>query len=290
MGPGNEVDLSDARLVAYLDGELSASEQQMVSEALMHDGAARDRLGALKRGGQELNAAFDVLLRAAPERRLATMYADVIADPAAARAALDAKRQSAPGNDNVVPLRPKAKPSGPSFWQMAAAAAILIFVFGGGLYTGGYFEPRPQVAENQLPGWREAAARYVALFSKDTLSGMPTDPQQRQTNLALVETALGLQLTGDRIAQAELEFQGTQLLRFQDKPLAQISYLHNGTTPVALCIIKSANPAPKPPEVETRQGMNIVHWVTNGYGFMVIGGVPQDELSRIAQGFQAKLS
>jgi anti-sigma factor RsiW len=37
-------------------------------------------------------------------------------------------------------------------------------------------------------------------------------------------------------------------------------------------------------------GLNIVHWVADGYGFMVIGDVPEADLDRIAQTFQAQFS
>lgn len=291
MGPGSEVDLSDEKLVAYIDGELDASEQQMMAEALMHNAEARDRLGLLKQGGRDFRAAFDILLKAAPEDGLQAIYADVLAGKASPKAN-GRSNASLGGGENVVPLSARRGGAGTSFWQMAAAAAILAFVFAGGMLAGGFFDkPATVVVEapsSGKPGWREAAARYVALFSKETLAGMPADPGQRQANLQSVETALGLKLEGERIAMPNLEFHGTQLLSFDGKPLAQIAYLH-GDTPLALCIVRTANPA-HAPATETRHGLNIVHWIANGYGFMVIGGVPGEDLSKIAQEFQARLS
>lgn len=285
MGPGSEVDLSDEKLVAYIDGELDASEQQLVAEALMHNAPARDRLGLLKQGGRDFRMAFDTLLKAAPEERLNGIYADVLSGKVTSRA-----HDFAGGADNVVPLRGKGRSGGAGFWRMAAAAAILLFVFAGGMLTGGAFrQPGTDIAEAPgKPGWREAAARYVALFSKDTLAGLPSDPGQRQANLHSVETALGLKLEGETIAMATLEFQGTQLLSLDGKPLAQIAYLH-GDTPVALCITRTQNQS-APAASEVRHGLNIVHWVANGYGYMVIGAVPGADLSRIAREFQARLS
>lgn len=286
MGPGSEVDLSDEKLVAYIDGELDASEQQMVAEALMHNAPARDRLGLLKQGGRDFRMAFDMLLKAAPEDRLHAMYADVLTGKVTGK-----PNGIGGGADNVVPLRGKQRSGGGAFWQMAAAAAILAFVFAGGMFAGGFFNaPQTVVVEAPAgkPGWREAAARYVALFSKDTLAGLPSDPGQRQANLHSVENALGLKLEGERIAMPDLEFQGTQLLSLEGKPLAQIAYLH-GDTPVALCITRTPVQS-APAASEVRHGLNIVHWVANGYGFMVIGGLPGQDLDRIAKEFQARLS
>jgi anti-sigma factor RsiW len=290
MGPGYEVDLSDEKLVAYIDGELDASEQQVMAEALMHNADARDRLDLLKQGGRNFSDAFDFLLNAAPEARLQAIYADALAGKTSASS--NGRSTDPRGGENVVSLSARRRTVGTSLWQMAAAAAILAFVFAGGMLAGGFFKgPQTVLVEapsDGKPGWREAAARYVALFSKETLAGMPADPSQRHANLQSVETALGIKLEGERIAMPNLEFHGTQLLNFDGKPLAQIAYLH-GDTPLALCIIRTANPS-HAPATETRHGLNVVHWIANGYGFMVIGGVPGEDLNKIAQEFQARLS
>jgi anti-sigma factor RsiW len=290
MSPSDQVDLSNEKLVAYIDGELPGDEQQLVAEALMYDGEARERLAMLKAGGRPFGEAFDLLLEAAPDDKLQGMLAELMARRQAGAASTETPPEADGGEDNVVSFRPRNAPvpQRTPLWRMAAAAAILAFVFTGGLATGGFFSEPVQVGEETV-GWREAAARYVALFSKETLEGMPADPAERQTNLQRVETALGLQLPEDRISAPELTFQGTQLLKLKDKPLAQISYLHEGTTPVALCIIPSANPEAALSS-ESRQGMNVVHWVEGGYGFMVIGDVPDEELSRIAETFRGRFS
>jgi len=290
MSPAQDMDLSNETLVAYIDGELSADEQARVAEALRHDDEAQERLDLLKRGGRAFDEAFDGLLAAAPERQLQAMFSDLVAKKTAARpggGALD--QEAGAADETVVPLRrPQRTRSRPPLWQMAAAAAILVFVFAGGMVTGGLFGPPAQVGEEQV-GWREAAARYVALFSAETLAGFPDDPGQRQANLQKIETALGLPLSDERISNPQLAFKGTQLLQLRDKPLAQISYLHDGRTPVALCIIRSGKD-PAAPDTEQRQGLNVVHWIAEGYGFMVIGDVPEPELRQISEEFRQRFS
>ena len=78
-------------------------------------------------------------------------------------------------------------------------------------------------------------------------------------------------------------------MQLNGKPLAQISYLYGDNAPVALCIIKTANAAQAPAE-EKRHGLNIVHWVAGGYGFMVIGKVPESTLRQISDTFRARFS
>lgn len=282
MSPAGHTEISDAQLVAYIDGELSAVEYEGMAKALSHSSEARERLERLKLGGRQFGEAFDLLTKVAPDDRLQAMFADLVAkQPGASGLVGD--------GETVVPFgRRKTSPGAP-LWQYAAAAAVLALVFTGGLFAGGFFEAPSQVVADQKPGWREAAARYVALFSKDTLAGMPADSETRQLNLQRVATALGLDLSGEKIANPALAFQGTQLLQLEGKPLAQISYLYGDNAPVALCIIKTANPA-APPAEEKRHGLNVVHWVAGGYGFMVIGKVPEPALRQISDTFRARLT
>lgn len=284
MTPAYEKELSDETLVAYIDGELTASEKETVVEALSQNADARERLEMLKRGGRPFSEAFDVLLSAAPGDKLQEMFGD-LAGKTEPGSGADMHRGD---NEKVVPSRPRKQIGGIPFLRMAAAAAILALVFVGGLLTGGFFEELTQGTQ-QKPGWREAATHYVALFSKETFHSMSADQQQRQANLKQVEMALGVQLSGDRIANPELVFQGAQLLQFEGEPLAQISYLHDGQIPVALCIIRSSDP-PATPAKETRHGLNIVHWVAGEYAYMVIGNIPDEELSHIAETFHKRFS
>ncbi|WP_088345547.1 MULTISPECIES: hypothetical protein [Rhodomicrobium] len=280
MAPADHSDLSDETLVAFIDEALSPTERRRTADALSRNAEARARLERLRRGGRPFGEAFDALLQAAPEHRLHAMFADLMAKRG--------ETATVGFGGNVAPMRRRARSGGSSAWQMAAAAAVVALAFAGGLQTAGYFGTARQIAE-QKPGWREAASRYVALFSKETLEGMPRDQQARQANLQRAAQVLGLPLSDERIANPALDFQGTQILQLDGKPLAQISYLFDGRTPVALCIIRTAN-APQTAQIEERHGLNIVHWVKGGYGFMVIGDIPGPELERISRTFRAQFS
>ena len=282
MSPAGHSEISDAQLVAYIDGELSAAEYEGMAKALSHDSEARERLEKLKQGGRPFGEAFELLLDAAPDDKLRAMFAELVAKEAGPPAAVES-------GENVVSFRKRNAPASVPLWQLAAAAAVLALVFTGGLLAGGFFDPSQQQLAEQKTGWREAAARYVALFSKETLAGMPADRETRQLNLRRVAAALGLNLSDEKIANTALSFQGTQLLQLEGKPLAQISYLYGDNAPVALCIIKTASPAQAPAE-EKRHGLNVVHWVAGGYGFMVIGDVPGPALRHISDAFRAQFS
>jgi anti-sigma factor RsiW len=282
----NNKDIGDDRLVAYIDNELSPDERAVVARALEQNPELRERLEFLDTGGRPFTQAFDLLLDAAPDARLQAMFAGLI-DGAPAKPAAEE-------DENVVPFR-RAPPSvgTRSIWQIAAAASIALTVFGGGVITGAILGRDTQtqiVQEDQTTrSWMEAVAQYVSLFSDQTLAGMPADDASREANLRRVATALGIPLSREKLEFSSLDFRGTQLLQLQGKPLAQIAFQSDTGRPVAICIIKTTKPA-EAPSAERRHGLNIVHWVANGFGYMVIGDVPQDALQRISQEAMQRLS
>lgn len=287
-GPAETMNLSDEKLLAYIDGELDVSESTALSDEIERNPSARERLARLKNGGRPFAEAFDAMLAAAPDDKLQAMFAGLVAQTSGGQG------QGQADDETIVPFRQRTQPQAPQakgapLWRMAAAAVLLAAVFTGGLISGGVLNKPQQVAEAEASGWREAAARYVALFSRETLEGMPASSSERLANLTKAEKELGLKLSVSRLEDPDLDFRGTQLLTFAGKPLAQVAYLYDGQKPVALCIIATEN-ASAPLAAEKRQGLNVVHWVEGGYGYMVLGDVPEEELNRIAERFRTEFS
>jgi anti-sigma factor RsiW len=273
ISPINENEVSDVRLVAYLDGELPPADRAAVARALEQNAELRQRLEFLDSGGRPFTSAFDLLLEAAPDQRLQAMFADLLNGQAAPAAP--------PADEKVVPLRRSPSTRTRPVWQMAAAASIALTMFGVGIVAGVVLKPEPTVTVSATRDWMEAVAQYVSLFSEQTLAGMPGDSAAREAGLRRVSTALGLDISHEKLASLPaLDFRGTQLLQLEGRPLAQIAFMSDTGKPVAICIIKTPKPA-EPPSPERRHGLNLVHWVANGYGFMVIGDVPQESLRRI---------
>jgi anti-sigma factor RsiW len=346
IGPTENSEINDARLVAFLDGELSSAERTALASALEGDPELRERLDLLESGGRPFKQAFDVLLEAAPDDRLQAMFASLVRDGAASASPVPVP-QALPETDNVAPLRRSPPPASLPLWQYAAAAILALALFGGGIAVGLRWggettiiaqppQAPPETQQAQTPpqapqetqqaqtppqapqetqqaqtppqapqetqqaqapqtqtpaqrGWREAVAQYVSLFSAETLAGFPADPAAREAGLRRVASAIGLPVNEDRVSLPALDFRGTQMLQLEGKPIAQIAYLAGNGKPVALCITRSANP-PQPAAAEQRHGLNIVHWVAGGYGFMVIGDVPGDELQRISEAARARFT
>jgi anti-sigma factor RsiW len=274
ISPINENEVSDVRLVAYLDDQLPPADRAAVARALEQNAELRQRMEFLDSGGRPFSNAFDLLLEAAPDQRLQAMFAELLSG--------QATPVTPSADEKVVPLRRSPSAGMRPIWQMAAAASIALTMFGVGIVTGVVFKPEPTViAERATRNWMEAVAQYVSLFSDKTLAGMPADPAAREAGLSRVSTALGLNISREKLASLPtLDFRGTQLLQLEGKPLAQIAFMSDTGKPVAICIIKTTKPA-EAPSPERKHGLNLVHWVANGYGFMVIGDVPQESLRRI---------
>jgi anti-sigma factor RsiW len=283
ISPIDGNDMSDARLVAYIDGELSPDERTAVDRALAIRPELRERLALLDNGGRPFGEAFDLLLEAAPGDRLQAMFAG-LAD------AGPAMREST-ADDNVVPFPKRSSRRVSLMLQAAIAASVALTVFGGGIVTGVLLAPRTPIPQQTAQrNWVDAVVEYVALFTRDTLAGMPTEVAAQQIGLQRASAALGKDITPDKIAGLpQLDFKGTQLLQFDGRPIAQIAFLSETGKPVAICIIRTPKPAEAPIALR-REGLNIVHWIAGGYGYMVIGDVPADALTRISDAARARFS
>ena len=222
-GSAEHSDLRDAWLVAHLDGALDEPQTIELRLALAASPELAQRLALLERGSRDFKRAFEPLLEVAPDDKMQEMLSGLIGQSQL---------------DNVVPLRPAPKSMWQGFAGMAAAAGIAVAVFSGGVYTGWQTGETPVVQKTSI-GWRQAAAQYISLYSKQTLAGYPTNPALQSEGLQRISTALEFDLTRDKTTIDNLAFKGSQILQLNGKPLVQIAYLHKGETPVALCIIKS---------------------------------------------------
>lgn len=276
----------DEDLVAYLDGELSLAERQVIDQALSESADLRARLETLRQGDRPFREAFDTLLEQAPMDRL--LAALPSPGPSASVIATSTAPPPRPANDR----------------RAIGVAAMLLLTLGIGFAVGfGTSSDRAQTREAALlaeldeieaeleeaeelasarpapaaKGWRQAVADYQVLFTTESL----TPDQGGDDALALASARVGLPLDPATRAAAGLQFRRAQLLAFNGKPLVQLAYLGEDGVPVAFCIIASNKPEADT-QYEVRNGLGIVHWIIGGFGLMVIGDLPEDRLNRIA--------
>jgi hypothetical protein len=178
-------------------------------------------------------------------------------------------------------------------WRVLAAAVVLLAVFAGGLVTSRFIPlpgELPQISGDPAErGWRATVAYYQTLFVKETLAQTSDNAEVQAANLRAALANVGLDLSIGKVSVDPLKFKRAEVLNFKGKPLVQVAYLFNGVTPVSFCIIAGKKPA-FDVKAERREGLNIAHWRSSEYGFMVIGDVPQEELNRIARKLKQQVS
>ena len=272
-------DLSDERLVTYLDGSLVAEDRAALEAALAKDKAAREQLELLRDGDRAFRDSFDDLLSAAPADRLQDLLAKA--------EAMATHRRGTPADGGG---------GGRKWLQPAALAASLLLAVAVGYLAGRASGDGSRVAAQESQAgrtpasepsrheaWRQAVADYQVLYTRETLAGLGADRGQQDDGLARVGAQLGLELAPNAVMAPELDYKRAQVLEFGDQPLAQLAYLHEDEIPVAFCITR-LDQADQAPRAERLQGLNVVHWIKDGFAFMVIGDAPEDLLDKIGRG------
>jgi anti-sigma factor RsiW len=256
----------DATLVALLDGALPPEEAERARRQIAADPTLAARLDQLAAGGERARDAFSALPPPPPELGawLARQMADV---------------------PKVQPARRHPAWVGfPALRIAAALAAMLVAGIGIGYFAGRIAAPE-SVEEEELAGtpgeWREAVARYLTLYTADTLAGLPDDPALRDRQLAVLTSHLGVPLSAPTVAVPDLTFKRAQIFDYEGKPLGQIAYADATGEPVALCILKQ-----RLPDIglttEERHGINIVYWSKAGRGYLLAGRLPLERLETMA--------
>jgi anti-sigma factor RsiW len=257
-------DDEDARLVAFVDGELEEPARVALEERLAVDPVLRQRLTRLQEGDRPFAAAFAALLDEAPVQRLETSLAAHI------------QRQERQPTSIRDSSRAQAR------W-LGVAAAVVLFCAGVviGRYGPSWSARAPEIAspsDDHEEDWRQAVAEYMALYTRDTFA---MEPESQEQALAALGAKIGLSLTPERVALANLQFKGGQIFGFRGAPLAQFGYLDPATGPVLFCIIRDSEPDAAV-KADNRGEFASASWARSGRGYMLIGRLPVNQVSELA--------
>jgi anti-sigma factor RsiW len=277
--------VTDEDLLAYLDGMLEGDMSEYVERELIKDRALDARLELLRCGMRPFDKAYDLLLREAPKARLKQIL-KLAKDP-------PPPPVEEPKPEPIAAKVEVARSEPWGGWRKLAAGIAFLAVFSAGLITSRFVNmpgESPQLARAPaVRGWRAAVAEYQTLFVKQTLVHAGEDVQAQSENLRSALVHLGMDLSVEKVSVDPLDFKRAEVLNFKGKPLVQMAYLMHGDTPVSFCIIKGRKPV-HGLKSERREGLNIVHWRSKEYGFMVIGDVPDKELGEIARKLKQQMS
>ncbi len=266
------VGFDDKTLGAYVDGELSVDEARAIDAALGSDPGLRARIAAIREATLATRAAFALVEReAVPERLIAA----VRRHPPRRRAVALPKLDLAHLRDRRV-MAP-----------VAAAAALLIAAVIGVFASGLTDSSAPdQVAYED--SWLDQVKRSYEGYAK-------VDHAETQTRVdvdtlgsgggeqlgAWFGEHLDRQLDVPDLSTHGLLLKGGRLLIVEGRPSAQILYVTESGSPVALSVVPSIGRD----QVISAQGgedANLIYWRARNYGYALIGDLTLETMKELA--------
>jgi anti-sigma factor RsiW len=265
---------SDDRLVAYLDGELEATEQRELEAWLDSDPAARDKLAGLVESAELLRQAYDEILHEPlPDRLIAAARGETVPQSAA----------------RILPFAPRRAGARPGLrlrWRIAVpiAASLFGFLAGGGAGFLGIEKVLPlgapadstssivAAAANDL--WLDNAAGDFKLFVSAGDKALIDVPATGDSHEALqkISQSLTQQVRLPDLKPWGLSFAGARLVVADGQPAAQLVYTTDNKAigPMALIIGSSKQPDIHP-TFERREGVNMLYWRHQGRAYVLAG-------------------
>lgn len=245
---------ADELLVAYLDNQLDPQQRRSLEQRLVDEPALADRLSLLERSNLPFKQAFAPLLDEAPVQQLQDTW----------------------------PLAMPVPQRGVSRRALIAAAV--------GFLALGVAGDRAWLQASQPEdNWRGLVAQYMALYTPETLAGFDSSPVLLASQLQHTGERLGIALPAPKLALNGAELKNARVLAYDDRRIAQLTWLDTQFGPLALCIIQQPG-KPESAQSERRQGMNVVYWADGSHSFMLIGHNPAADMTRLAERLQRSLS
>ncbi len=250
--------------MAWLDGEMQASDAERFEVALGQDEQLAARTEMLRLNQTDIASAFAPLLNEAPHSRLEAQLANVLAQsPETTVRATGVSRRA------------------------LIAASLSFLVIGSGL---GYLARPATRAQGESEKIRDLEAQYMSLYSAETLLDADSSPSALQRGLTRTAQDIGLQANEQQLVLSGAELKMVRMLRYDSTSIAQIAWMHADYGPMALCISPDSKPASPELNHEQRHKMNLVWWHSGRYQFVLIGRNPVSQLKQNALTLQAALS
>jgi len=265
---------SDDCLIAYLDGEVDASERREIEGWLDTDPTARDKLAALAESAALVRSAFDeVVHEPVPDRLIA----------AARGEKLSAERRA-----NILPFKrgrsPAGAPAGRSWWLgLPLAASLCGLLLGGSVAYLSVAKLLPGALEGKQPAvemaaadnlWLDNAAGYFKLLASagdGALIDVPATGDPREA-LQKISQSLPQEVRLPDLKPWGLSFRGARLVVADGRPAAQLVYTTDNKAigPLTL-IIGSSKEQDIPPTLARRQDVNLLYWRHQGRAYALVG-------------------
>ncbi|MBA5235658.1 hypothetical protein H2Y54_03715 [Pectobacterium aroidearum] len=257
---------SDEAIVAWLDDEMNEADAQRFKALLEGDAQLAERVAELMKSQLDFEAAFAPLLNKAPE--------------AAMQARLETLMTNAPTS---APPSPHAGVSRRSL----IAASLSFLLIGSGL---GYLARSPRMILSDSEKIRDLEAQYMSLYRTETLLDADNTAQTLQRGLSRTAQDMGLHLNEQQLTLHDAELKMVRLLRYDNIPIAQITWMHAEYGPMALCISPERQATSTALNNEQRHDMQVVWWYAHHYQFVLIGRSPVTSMTESARRLQTSLT
>lgn len=259
----------EARLSAYIDGELGEAERSEMDALLARDEDARTLLDKLEAGSAFGNRAFE----------------DFLHDPVP----LSLVRQIKQG-PGVSPRFERVATANlprrsPRIWPRFAAASIVLLILGGaaGFILGSAIDRAEPVKETVERPWIDEIAEYHRIYSRQKNHLVEVPASQAAEIQSWLTASVGVGFTIPDLARKGLTFEGARLLVANGKPVAQLVYRDRESEIFAICFLKNADPAQPDQFRETIRGeLGLVSWQKNDASFVIVGPSSDPALQDVA--------
>lgn len=274
--------ISENDLHAYADGQLPAARAQEVALWLEQGNAdALERVRAWREQNEALRGLFDDVLDEPAPQRLTDF----------ARASGRRRRDDHEGRMDAANDRA---------W-LRHAAMLLIALAGG---VGGWLlhDAAGEGAMQWMPGARSqmvavapvTLARQAAVahnvYSPDLRRPVEVGADQEQALVTWLSRRIGANVRAPKLAPLGYDLIGGRLLPGQSGPVAQFMYQDAGGQRLTLYVSRD--------QVQSQgtgfrfaqeEKLNVFYWIDGQFGYALSGGIPKNELSRIASSVYEQL-
>jgi anti-sigma factor RsiW len=240
------MDMNEALLSAYADGELDAAATDEVEAWLAENEDARDTVAMhFKTAG---------LLRAA------------LAEGNYARA-----------TDQLPVGRPRfavprlAVPR--TVWAMAAAILLAIVGYGAGTWPGLFTSERDSMLTE--------IAEYHSVYSRETVHLVEVPAEQADQLRLWLGKRVHRDLVIPDFKQVGLTFAGGRMVVLDGMPAAELMYTRSNGLPIAFCILDRGGKQ-NAIQVERRGDLHLANWDDSSHSYVVVGEANADAIRGIA--------
>ena len=241
----------DAELNAYLDGELDAESQVVVSAWLAEDPEAAARLEAMRRDNDLLSGLNQNLMtEPVPER-----FTRVIA-------------------------RTPAAPSSNNQWMRAAAAIVLLFA---GAAGGWFAHERTSTTQiSAKAGFVDQAVSAHVVFTKERRHAVEAKAEEKHL-VRWLSKRVGRTLNPPNLNAAGYKLVGGRLVSDHGRPAAQFMFQTKDRKRLTLYVRNAPDEKETKFQIVEDRGVSAFYWIEKPYAYALIGKVDRKKLVALGE-------